>query len=122
MDEAKTSNRARVFTRTELFSHLNPVLRKFSRGYKAALVHFYLCQLDGTMQKGCDEIVRDTESLVSYLFDKSLSYSVCGIQPSDMYPYCYIFLVENEDNSTTNIDGHFIDAISKLEFQKGVAK
>jgi hypothetical protein len=120
MDEARTSNGA--YTRTELFRCLKPVLEQFSHGYKAALVQFYLCQLDGTVQKGYDEVVRNTESLVSYLFDKSLSYSVCGIQPSDMYPYCYIFLVENGDNATTNIDSHFIDAISKLEFQKGVAK
>ena len=116
MDEFRTSNGA--YTRTELFSQLKPLLKKFSHGYKVALVQFYLCRLDGTVQKGYDEVVRDTESLVSYLFDKSLSYSVCGIQPSDMYPYCYIFLVENEDNSTTNIDIHFIDEISKLEFQK----
>lgn len=116
MDEARTSNGA--FTKAELFSNLMPVLRKFSRGYKVALVQFYLCQLDGTVNKGYDEVVWNTESLVSYLFDKSLSYSICGIQPSDVYPYCYIFLVENEDNSTTNINSHFIDAISKLEFQK----
>ena len=111
-----------ALTRTELFSSLKSVLWHFSRGYKVALVQFYLCQLDGKVERGYDEVVRDTESLVSFLFDKSLSYSVCGIQPSDMYPYCYIFLVENEDNTTTNIDGHFIDAISKLEFQKEVAK
>jgi len=110
-----------ALTRTELFRCLKPVLRKFSRGYKVALVQFYLCQLDGKVERGYDEVVWDTESLVSFLFEKSLSYSVCGIRPSDMYPYCYIFLVENDDNSTTNIDSHFIDAISKLEFQKGVA-
>ena len=75
MDEARTSNGA--YTRTELFSQLKPVFRKFSHGYKVVLVQFYLCQLDGTVQKGFDEVVRDTESLVSYLFDKSLSYSVC---------------------------------------------
>ncbi len=119
-DENSASNGA--FTRAELFSQLKPVLRKFSHGHKVSLIQFYLCQLDGTVQKGYDEVVRNTESLVAYLFDKSLSYSVCGIQPSDMYPYCYIFLVENEDNSTTNIDGHFIEAISKLEFQKESVK
>ena len=116
MDEARTSNGA--YTRTELFSQLKPVFRKFSHGYKVVLVQFYLCQLDGTVQKGFDEVIRDTESLVAYLFDKSLSYSVCGIQTSDLYPYCYIFLVENEDNATTNIDSHFIEEISRLEFQK----
>lgn len=115
-----TSNGA--FTRAELFSRLKPVFKKFSRGYKVALVQLYLCQLDGSVQKGYDEVVRDTESLVSYLFDKSLSHSVCGIQTSDMYPYCYIFLVENEDNATTNIDSHFIEAISRLEFQKDPAR
>lgn len=120
MDESRTSNGA--LTRTELFSNLKPVLKKFSRGYKVALVQFYLCQLDGEVKGEDSEVVRDAESLVSYLFDKSLSYSVCGIQSSDVYPYCYVFLVENEDNATTNIDRHFIEAISKLEFQKGVAK
>ena len=120
MDISRTSNGA--FTRDELFRHLKPVFRKFSHGYKVALVQFYLCQLDGGVKKGYDDVVWDAESLVSYLFDKSLSYSVCGIQPSDMYPYCYIFLVENEDNATTNIDSHFIEEISKLEFQKGPSK
>ena len=117
MDEfAHTTDGA--LTRVALFKKLKMLFKKFSHGYKVALVQFYLCQLDGTVQKGYDEVVRDAESLVSYLFDKSLSYSVCGIQPSDMYPYCYIFLVENEDNATTNIDSHFIEEISKLEFQK----
>lgn len=117
MDEfARTTDGA--LTRVALFKKLRVLFKKFSRGYKVALVQFYLCQLDGTVQKGYDEVVRDTESLVSYLFDKSLSYSVCGVQVSDIYPYCYIFLVENDDNSTTNIDSHFVEAISKLEFQK----
>lgn len=119
-NETRTSNGA--FTRIELISKLTPVLRKFSHGHRVSLIQFYLCQLDGTVQKGYDEVVRDTESLVAYLFDKSLSYSVCGIQTSDLYPYCYIFLVENEDNSTTNIDRHFIEAISRLEFQKDPEK
>ena len=121
MDKAETS--ARAFPRSELFRHLKPVLRKFSHGYKVDMVQFYLCQLDGSIYAtATDAKVRDTESLVAYLFDKSLSYSVCGIQSSSIYPYCYIFLVENEDNSTTNIDRHFIEAISRLEFQKGSEK
>ena len=119
MDCSRTENGA--LTRIELFRQLKPVLRKFSHGNKVEQVIFYLCQLDGKVTCA-DKVAQDTESLVSYLFGKSLSYSVCGIHTSETYPYCYIFLVENEDNSTTNIDSHFIEAISRLEFQKEVAR
>lgn len=58
----------------------------------------------------------DNESLVSYLFDLSLSYSVCGVDHGGKLPYVYMFLVENKDKTTTNIDSEIIDVISKIEF------
>lgn len=120
MDEARTSNG--TLTRIGLFRKLKMLFKKFSRGYKVALVQFYLIKSDGSVAKGESETVRNSDSLVAYLFEKSFSYSICGIQTSDTYPHCHIFLVENEDKTTTNIDNHFIDVISKLEFQKEPAK
>ena len=105
--------------RIDLFRGLRKLTRHFSRGYKIASFELIYCNSDGRV---AHDYLHDSESLVAKLFDKSLSYSVCGIRHSSEFPFGYLYLVENTDNSTTNIDSHFIEALSKLEFQKEFAK
>ena len=102
--------------RIDLFRGVRKLSRLFSRGNKIALFELICCHSDGRVTR---DSLRDSESLVAKLFDKSMSYSVCGIHRSTAFPFVYLYLVENADNSTTNIDSHFIEAVSKLEFQKG---
>ena len=101
--------------RIDLFRGLRELTKHFSHGYKVFSLELSYCNSDGRVEH---EYLDDSESLVAKLFDKSLSYSVCGIHYSKELPFMYIYLVENADNSTTNIDSHFIEALSKLEFQK----
>ena len=105
--------------RIDLFRGLRKLTRHFSRGYKVASFELVCCNSDGRVTH---DYLHDSESLVAKLFDKSLSYSVCGIRHSKELPFVYLYLVENTDNSTTNIDSSFIGALSKLEFQKEFAK
>ena len=105
--------------RIDLFRGVRKLSRLFSRGNKIALFELICCHSDGRVTR---DSLRDSESLVAKLFDKSMSYSVCGIHRSMEFPFVYLYLVENADNSTTNIDSHFIEALSKLEFQKGPAR
>ena len=110
---------SRPLNRISLLRGLRKLTRYFSRGYKISSVKLICCNSDGRVTR---EHLHDPESLVAKLFDKSLSYSVCGIHHSTELPLVYLYLVENEDNSTTNIDSHFIEALSKLDFQKEFAK
>ena len=105
--------------RIDLFRGLRELTNHFSHGYKVFSLELCYCNSDGRVTH---DYLDDSESLVAKLFDKSLSYSVCGIHRSMEFPFVYLYLVENADNSTTNIDSHFIEALSKLEFQKGPAK
>ena len=105
--------------RIDLFRGLRKLTEHFSHGYKVYSVDLSYCNSDGRV---AHDYLDDSESLVAKLFDKSLSYSVCGIHYSKELPFMYLYLVENADNSTTNIDSHFIEALSKLEFQKGPVK
>lgn len=108
-----------VLSRLELFKQLRKFTQHFSRGYKVAIVTMTVCHLDGTITK---EDVYSADEMVAYLFDKSLSHSVCGMRHNSHGPFGMVFLVENEDNSTTNIDSHFIDKISKIEFSEEMKK
>jgi hypothetical protein len=101
--------------RIDLFRGLRKLTEHFTRGYKVASFELVCCNSDGRVTH---DYLDDSESLVAKLFDKSLSYSVCGIHRSTEFPFVYLYLVENTDNSTTNIDSHFIEVLSKLEFQK----
>lgn len=101
--------------RIDLFRGLRELTEHFSHGYKIASVDLSYCNSDGRVTH---DYLDDSESLVAKLFDKSLSYSVCGIHYSKELPFVYLYLVENTDNSTTNIDSHFIDGISKIEFRE----
>jgi hypothetical protein len=103
--------------RIDLFRGLRKLSKHFSRGYKIASVELIYCNSDGRV---VHDYLDDSESLVAKLFDKSLSYSVCGIHYSKELPFVYLYLVENADNSTTNIDSHFIDEISKIEFREAM--
>ena len=105
--------------RIDLFRGLRKLTEHFSHGYKVASVELSYCNSDGRVTH---DFLDDSESLVAKLFDKSLSYSVCGIHYSKELPFMYLYLVENADKSTTNIDSHFIEALSKLEFQKEPAR
>ena len=110
---------SQLLQRIDLFSGLRKLTKHFSRGYKIASFELICYNSDGMV---AHDYLHDSESLVAKLFDKSLSYSVCGIRHSDNFPFVYLYLVENTDNSTTNIDSHFIEAVSKLEFQKEPVK
>lgn len=105
--------------RIDLFRGLRKLTRHFSREYKIASFKLSCCNSDGRVTHYYFD---DSESLVAKLFDKSLSYSVCGIHHSSKLPFVDLYLVENADNSTTNIDSHFIEALSKLEFQRRPAR
>jgi len=62
---------------------------------------------------------RDRDSLMSMMFDLSLSYDIIGIQaygrPKDRY--VYLSLKECVGHSS-NIDQEMMDAISRIEFEK----
>ena len=105
--------------RIDLFRGLRELTKHFSHGYKVHSVALNYCNSDGRVTH---DYLDNSESLVAKLFDKSMSYSVCGIHYSKELPFVYLYLVENADNSTTNIDSHFIEALSKLEFKKGPAE
>ena len=105
--------------RIDLFRGVRKLTEHFSHGYKVHSIDLSYCNSDGRVTH---DYLDDSESLVAKLFDKSMSYSVCGIHYSKELPFMYLYLVENADNSTTNIDSHFIEALSKLEFQKGPAR
>lgn len=105
--------------RIDLFRGLRELTKCFSHGHKIASVFMQSCDRRG--RKMCAHIL-DYESLVVKLFDMSLSYSVCGIHHSTELPFVYLHLVENTDNSTTNIDSHFIGGLSKLNFMKELVK
>ena len=105
--------------RVDLFRGLRKLAKHFSHGYKIASFELIYCNSDGRVTH---DYLHDSESIIAKLFDKSLSYSVCGIHISEVLPFVYMYLVENTDNSTTNIDSHFIEALSKLEFQKELTK
>lgn len=103
----------------DLLRGLRKLTERFPRGDKIASVFLQSCDRRGEQMY---VHIHDYETLVAKLFDMSLSYSVCGIHRSDAFPFVYLHLVENKDNSTTNIDSHFIGALSKLNFMKGPVK
>ena len=105
--------------RIDLFRGLRRLSRHFSHGYKIASVELICFNLDGRVTR---DYLHDLESLVAKMFDKSLSCSICEMHHSKELPFVYVYLVENKDKSTTNIDSHFIEALSKLDFMKELAK
>jgi hypothetical protein len=118
MIEGCTAERdSQPLKRIDLFRGLRKLTEHFSHGYKVASFDLICCNSDGRVTH---DYLDDSESLVANLFDKSLSYSVCGIHYSKELPFMYLYLVENADNSTTNIDSHFIDEISKIEFREAM--
>ena len=115
----RAERNSKPLQRIDMFRGLRKLTRLCSHGYKIASVFMESCDRRG--EKKCAHIL-DYESLVVKLFDLSLSYSVCGVHHSSAIPFVYLHLVENKDNSTTNIDSHFIEALSKLHFMKGPTK
>ena len=81
--------------RIDLFRGLRKLTKHFSRGYKVASFELVCCNSDGRVTH---DYLHDSESLVAKLFDKSLSYSVCGIRHSKELPFVYLYLVENSDS------------------------
>ena len=63
---------------------------------------------------------RDSDSLMSMMFDLSLSHDIIGIQAYGFQKdrFVYISLKSNKGHSS-NIDQEMMDEISKIEFEKG---
>lgn len=62
----------------------------------------------------------DSDSLMSMMFDLSLSHDIVGIQAYGIKKdrFVYISLKSSKGNSS-NIDQEMMDAISRIEFDKG---
>lgn len=63
---------------------------------------------------------QNMDDLLSILFDKSIEFRIIGIQVYTFKHcnYAYLTLMRSED-FTTNIDAEMMDAISRIEFDKG---
>ena len=117
--ECTTEDDSTPLKRIDLFRGLRRLSRHFSHGYKIASVELICFNLDGSVTH---DYLHDLESLVVKMFDKSLSCSICEIHHSKELPFVYVYLVENKYKSNTNIDSHFIEALSKLDFMKELTK
>ena len=60
------------------------------------------------------------DALLSFMFDKSIEFRIIGIQVYRFQDgnYVYLTLMRSED-FITNIDKEMLDAISRIEFDKG---
>ena len=60
------------------------------------------------------------DDLLSFMFDKSIEFRIIGIQMYGFHHcnYAHLLLKRSED-FTTNIDAEMMDAISRIEFEKG---
>lgn len=67
--------------------------------------------LDGTKLR---RFFHSSDELIGFLFDKSLSHSISGLGMEKWI--LYFKLVENMNNSETNMDGWFIDWVSNIHY------
>lgn len=63
---------------------------------------------------------RDLDSLMSMMFDLSLAYDIVGIQAFGFQKDRYVYLsLKKCVGYSSNIDREMMDAINKIEFDKG---
>ena len=63
---------------------------------------------------------RDMDSLMSMMFDLSLSYDIIGIQAYGFQNDRFVYIsVKSSKGHSSNIDQEMMDEISRIEFEKG---